>query len=153
MLKRLHALRGGTEEDLRLALENHRAEQTTVAYGPNALLSSDPRHAAANLWSTEGLSEDDYDEFVECPDWSELADTDIPEQSPVDRRQEILDDARWHAGCESEARTRLSDNEQHVGSDTCEWDLRDYDIHFLFACYAVDMTVQPYLEHLSRDPR
>lgn len=72
---------------------------------------------------------------------------EIPEQSPADRREEILDEARWQADSESEAHKWLANNEEFVGSDTWEWDLREYDINFLFACYAIDTTVQLYRQH------
>lgn len=41
----------------------------------------------------------------------------------------------------------LRDNEAHVGADTWEWDLRDYDIHFLFTVYCIELGVRLYVEH------
>ncbi|WP_181273659.1 hypothetical protein [Brevibacterium oceani] len=104
------------------------------------------RKALRELWSTDGLSQAEMDGL---DDWFELADIEIPRQSPVERREEILDDARWHAESEHQAHTWLRDNEEHVGSDTWEWDLRSFDAHFLFACYCIDAAVRLYREHLA----
>jgi hypothetical protein len=62
---------------------------------------------------------------------------------------EIIEDARWHADSESEAHKWLAEHEDTVGSDTWEWDLRDWDIHFLFTCYCVDLAVRLYREHAA----
>lgn len=36
-----------------------------------------------------------------------------------------------------------------VGSDTWEWNLREYDVHFLFACYALGLTARLWNEHVE----
>ncbi|WP_172465728.1 hypothetical protein, partial [Arthrobacter sp. Hiyo1] len=105
--------------------------------------------ASRQLWSTDGITDEQFDELIEEFDWYELGDTDIDQQSPVARRQEILDAARWHADSESEAHKWLQENEELVGSDTWEWDLREYDIHFLFACYSIAFTTKLWREHLA----
>ncbi len=107
--------------------------------------------AKDKLWSTESLTDEQHDVLSADPDWHELGDTDIPEESPAERRAELLEDAKWHADSEHEAREWLSENEELVGGDTWEWDLRDYDIHFLFTCYCIDLGVQLYLEHQKQE--
>ena len=69
----------------------------------------------------------------------------LPERSPTVRREEILNSARFHSESEHEAREWLSEHARLFGQDTWEWELWDYDIHFLFACWAIDKTVQAYL--------
>ena len=73
----------------------------------------------------------------------------IPSVSPAERRQEIIDDAGYHADSEYEAHTWLQDNEDSVGSDTFEWELREYDLHFLFTCYAIALTTKLWDEHVA----
>lgn len=140
-------------------LEAHwKAEDAVAAYRPSSLLYSavrgqesrdDARRALRELWSTDGLSQAEMDGL---DDWFELADVEVPRQSPAARREEVLDDARWHSESEHDAHAWLRDNEDHVGGDTFEWDLREYDLHFLFACYAIDLTVQLYRRHTSAQP-
>lgn len=103
--------------------------------------------ASLRLWCTDGLTEDQIDELIQKHCFSALSDTSISEQSPAERRATIIDSARLHAGTENGAHTWLSEHEELVGCDTWEWDLRDWNIHFLFACYAIDLTVQLYRQH------
>lgn len=157
LLGRLHRLRG-LDDDARASLfEAHwAAEDAKGSYRPSAMLYSavrdrDGRDASRSaldaLWCTGDLAEEQLDELIEEHGWHELADVEVPRQSPAERREEILDDARWHAGSDSEAHAWLADHEDVVGSDTWEWDLREYDIHFLFACYCIDLAVRLYREH------
>ena len=82
------------------------------------------------------------------PDGVEYFDEPIAEVSPAQRRQEVLDEARWHSETEHEAFTWLSENEDRLdASDTWEWDLREYDSQFLFACYCIDLTTRLHREH------
>jgi hypothetical protein len=71
-------------------------------------------------------------------------ETQVSECDPAERRAEILDRARWHSDDEVSAYAWLSGA---FGHDTVEWDLREFDTHFLNACYAIDMTVQAYRAH------
>lgn len=66
----------------------------------------------------------------------------IPEQSPAERRAEVLEDARLYSDTEHEASEFLSNHQEIFGSDWWEASLRDWDIRFLFACYAIDLTVK-----------
>ncbi|MFF1880272.1 hypothetical protein ACFVVC_02220 [Pseudarthrobacter sp. NPDC058196] len=154
LLKRLHGLRGLDEEARTALFEAHWAAVSAEAsYRPPSTLYSAvrdqdnrtaSRSALADLWSTDGLTDEQLDELIAEHDWHELADLDVPRQSPAERCAEILDDARWHADSESEAHTWLAEHEDTVGSDTWEWDLRDWDIHFLFTCYCIDLAVRLY---------
>jgi hypothetical protein len=71
----------------------------------------------------------------------------IPERSPAERRAEVLEDARIYSDTEHEAREFLSNHEELFGSDWWEISVRDYTVHFLFACYAIDLTVQLWREY------
>ncbi|MFF2053850.1 hypothetical protein ACFVU2_19755 [Leifsonia sp. NPDC058194] len=72
---------------------------------------------------------------------------EIPEQSPAERRAEVLEDARRHSDTEHEASEFLSNHQEVFGSDWWEASLRDWDVHFLFACYAIDLTVKLWREY------
>lgn len=108
------------------------------------------------LFDQEGLSQSEMDQLGDEFDHDENGaraqfdlfdlESDVAQTPPAERREEILDDARWQAETEYQAHTWLDQNEEHVGSDTWEWDLREYDIHFLFTCYAIDMAVRLYRE-------
>jgi hypothetical protein len=162
LLTRIHELRG-LDEDARAQLfEAHWAAEescaaldgcrTTKVQG-SALRQE--RHEAARsalsaLWSVDGIDDEAFDALVEEHDYRELADLEVPRLTPAERREEILDDARSHADSDPEARMWLAEHEDEVGSDTWEWDLREYDVHFLFACYALDLTARLWNEHVER---
>ncbi|WP_344748917.1 hypothetical protein [Kribbella aluminosa] len=73
----------------------------------------------------------------------------IPETSPADRRQELIDDACQVESRREDAHQWLNDHDDCLGQDTWEWDLSDYDTSFITACYALDKTVQAWTEHLA----
>ena len=73
----------------------------------------------------------------------------IPETSPAERRQELIDDARQVESCREDAHQWLNDHDDYLGQDTWEWDLSDFDTSFITACYALDKTVQAWAEHLA----
>lgn len=104
------------------------------------------------LFDQAGLTQQEMDTLHEEFDILELECTPILQKSPAQRRDEVLEDARWHSSSEHEAHTWLAENEEFVGTDTWEWDLREYDLHFLFTCYAIDRTVMLYREHLAARP-
>lgn len=156
LVKKIHELRGLDDDAMQKHLEAHWAAQALVrhtaasSYATLARQDRDAASAARNqLWSTDGISDEQINKLIEEFDWCELGDTDLDQQSPAARRHEVLDDARWRADSESEAHKWLQANEEHVGSDTWEWDLREYDIHFLFACYAIAFTTKLWREHLA----
>lgn len=66
------------------------------------------------------------------------------------QRAEIYDDACSYGGSDHEAHEWLADNEEYAGGNTWEWDLRDWDVHFLYACYAINAAVQLYLAHTAK---
>jgi hypothetical protein len=78
---------------------------------------------------------------------AELFGQVIPEQSPAERRAELLEDARRYSDTEHEASEFLQQHEELFGTDWWEISLRDWDIHFLFACYAIDLTVKLWREY------
>ncbi|MDH2391594.1 hypothetical protein QCN29_23000 [Streptomyces sp. HNM0663] len=104
----------------------------------------------AELWATDDLSDEQFEKLDAEFDWSELADVPMAERSPAERVAEILDEARLYAGSEHEAREWLHENSEAFGGDTWEWDLRDYDIHFLFTCYCIDLAVRFYHEYQAQ---
>lgn len=87
---------------------------------------------------------DDEAEFFGMP---------IPQQSPAERRGEILAEARSHADDEKEAREWLRNNQNIFGQDAYwDWELRDYNVHFIFACYAIELTVRLW-RHYEASPQ
>lgn len=162
LLARIHELRGLDEGTRAQLFEAHwAAEESCAALGvrrTNKVHRStlrQERHEAARsalsaLWSVDGIDDEAFDALVEEHDYRELADVEVPRLSPADRREEILDDARRHADSDPEARMWLAEHEDEVGSDTWEWDLREYNVHFLFACYALDLTARLWNEHVER---
>lgn len=154
LLKRIHQMRGLDEVTSQALLDAHwftesrSARHADHAYTTVAQQYRDAASVASlRLWCTDGLTEDQIDELIQKHCFSALSDTSISEQSPAERRATIIDSARLHAGTENGAHTWLSEHEELVGCDTWEWDLRDWNIHFLFACYAIDLTVQLYRQH------
>lgn len=164
LLKKLHTLRGLDETASQTLLTEHWNTRKAVSglekIDPGLLRSTpsnveqEAQKARQVLWNTDDLTDAQHEQLLQDLDhglnWFELADTDVDEESPAERREEIFDEARWHSESEYEAHTWLSQNEQHVGGDTFEWDLREYDIHFLFTCYAIDMAVRLYREQKTR---
>ncbi|MFJ2420206.1 hypothetical protein [Streptomyces brevispora] len=157
LLKQLHELRGLDKTTQLELLQSHWAAEARAKHfssRPHTTIAGQRRDAAADvidrLWSTDGLSDEQIDHLIEKYDWHVLADIEIPRQSPAERRQEILDDSKWHADSESEAHKWLQDQSPVFGEDTWEWDLREYDHHFLFTCYAIDLAVRLYREHQAQ---
>lgn len=117
---------------------------------------------ARRVWARNGLEWDDYLAALRAgaaladieidesdPDECEYFGLEIPVESPADRRREILDDATSCSKSEHEARGWLDSPEgwELFGLDTWEWDLTDWDVHFLYTCWAIDLTVQAYRRH------
>jgi hypothetical protein len=161
LVKKLHEFRRLDEDAMQASLQAYwAAQQTKVhsgSFGAYTLsrssrdeFSKTHEQARNRLWSTEGISDEQLGRLIEEFDWYELGDTEIAKKSPAVRRQEILDEARWHADSGSEAHKWLQENEAHFGSDTWEWSLREYDIHFLFTCYAIALTTALWREHLTK---
>lgn len=85
-------------------------------------------------------------------DESEYFEKEIAERSPAERRAEIISDARWHAESEHTAYEWLQDqNESLFGPDVFEIGMRDYDYHFILACYAIAHTVKLWREYEASD--
>lgn len=135
------------------------AEETSASVAQHLATHARGEFTLAQLFSMDGLSQADMDsiadEFDHDADTGRSVDLDtyclentpISVQSPDERRAEILDDVAWSADDEHAAHTWLADNESFVGSDTFEWDLRDWDTSFLFACYCIELTTRLYHEH------
>lgn len=109
----------------------------------------------AALWRPANVEDEDFDQIVddllenkhpEVPDWYEYGDQDVPKRSPKERTNEILDDAKWYSEYEERARDWLTQPSQEkiFGSDTWEWDLREYSFTFLLTCYAIHAAVQEW---------
>ncbi|MDX3020116.1 hypothetical protein [Streptomyces acidiscabies] len=134
LLRKLHELRGQDEA----AMQEH-----LQAYRKNEL-------SEAELWADDALSDEQLEKLDAEFDWSELTDAPLTERSPAERAAEILDEARLHSGSEQEAREWLYENSETFGEDTWEWDLRDYNIHFLFTCYCIELAVRLYHEYQAQ---
>lgn len=55
---------------------------------------------------------------------------------------QLLEDARHNSASEIEAFTWLERNRGIFGTDTWEWDLREYDVQFQITCYALELTTR-----------
>lgn len=81
-------------------------------------------------------------------DESEYFEREIAERSPAERRAEIISDARWHADDERSAYSWLEDQDESLfGPDIFEIGMRDFDYHFILACYAIALTVKLWREY------
>ncbi|MGW0881377.1 hypothetical protein [Streptomyces sp. NPDC002671] len=157
LLKQFHELRGLDEAAQLELLKTHWAAEARAKHfdsSSHTTLARQRRAAAAaavdRLWSADDLSDEQFDRLAKEHDWNELAGIAIERESPAERAAEILADAKWHADSESEAHKWLQDQSEIFGEDTWEWDLCDYDIHFLFTCYCIDLAVRLYREHQSQ---
>lgn len=156
LLKLLHTMRGLDKTTSQQLLETHWEAETLLATTTARRYSlaaeryrRSARDALARLWDAEMLSDVQFATLDATFDWLELAGTEVP-QTPLDvRREEIIADAQWSAGCSNEAHGWLADNEEFVGSDTWEWDLTEYDFHFLLTCYCIDHAVKLYRKHTA----
>lgn len=161
LLAKIHELRGLDENTRKALLEAHWDTANSKAsvldsarMRPFASAIHQARGNAAialdALWNTEAIGDDAFNELVEKFDYDEVADSDIPRQSPAERRQELIDDAAYHAESEDQAHQWLSDQEDAIGySDTWEWSLREYDGHFINTCYAIELTTRLWKQHVE----
>ncbi|MFI9629298.1 hypothetical protein [Streptomyces sp. NPDC052042] len=131
LVKQLHKLRGLDEAASQALLDAHwKAAEMNESWSESTLTThvraaqANARQTLGNLWSTDGLDDGQLDVLIKNHGYHELADIDIPRQSPAERREGVLQDAEWHAGSANEARSRLSNHEDLVGSDIWEWDPR-----------------------------
>lgn len=74
---------------------------------------------------------------------------DIPVFSPADFRQDLLAAAAEVDEDATSAHEWLRDHDDVFGTDTWEWELSDFNIHFLFACYALELTARLWREHIN----
>lgn len=164
LIKLIHQMRGLDEAASQALFDAHASAQASPNLGTDGLgggrlggvhsttwrrANDALRSALDALWSVDGLSEEQIDELIENHGYHRIGDEDFPAVDPLTKVEEIVADARWHSDDERQAHEWLSDNEEHVGSDTWEWDLRDWDVHFLFTCWAIDLTVEKWREHLA----
>lgn len=157
LVRKLHEIRGLDQGASQALLEQHWASALqefslgVYSHSPAAQqIRNDAAAALSALWSTNGITDEQFDELNHDQSWYELGDIKIPDQSAAQRRRAILDDAKWHSESGHEAYEWLRDNEDLLGSDTWEWDLRDYDFHFVLACYCIDFGVRLYREHVKQ---
>jgi hypothetical protein len=109
----------------------------------------------------------DYDEYVaemqekgrgrdleideENADEVEYFEMKIPRKSPAERGAAILADAELYADNEHEAHEFLQSNTELFGEDWWEANLRDFNIHFVFSCYAIELSVRLWREYEASD--
>ncbi|MCI4659613.1 hypothetical protein [Cryobacterium zhongshanensis] len=87
------------------------------------------------------INEDDAEEI-------EFFGMPIPERSPAERSAEILEEAHRYADNEVEAHDWLRENQVTFGQDAYwDWSMKDYNVHFLFACWAIELTVRLWREY------
>lgn len=158
LIKRIHNARGLSEEESDALFDAYAKAQKRLgvlvpAYpcsstGDTAQQAA--RKAENELWSTEGLTDDEIDDLIENHRYHEIGDESFPAEDPREQIEEILAEARGHGYSSESAHAWLQEQEDLFGSDTWEWDMREYDIHFLFTCYAIALTVRLYHEHVQR---
>ncbi|MEV0443591.1 hypothetical protein AB0I84_23460 [Streptomyces spectabilis] len=134
LLRKLHELRG---------LDEAMMQEHLQAYWKDEL-------SEAELWAGDALSDEQFEKLDAEFDWSALTDVPMPLIAPAERAAEILTEARMYAGSEREAHEWLHENSEIFGEDTWEWDLCDYDLHFMFTCYCIDLAVRLYREQQAQ---
>lgn len=155
LLAKIHGLRGLDEAARLNLLETHFAAQESLESQSSYAMRSPDRYKAAAaatnaLWSVDGIADDVLDQLIEEHGYHELADIEVPRQSPAQRRQELLDDARYHGDSEHQAYEWLAEHEDAMDtSDTWEWGLRRYDFSFILACYAIELTTRLWKQHVD----
>lgn len=86
---------------------------------------------------------------------AELAEAEDPQpvQQQLDdvlaRRREVLDEAGEAGENEHEAIDWIYTQSQDLIADPSEAELRDWDVHFIYACWAIALTVKLWHEHLT----
>lgn len=74
----------------------------------------------------------------------------IPEESPVERRAEIIESAKCSDYSQEQAYEWLANNEDRIGAyDTWEWKFTEYDVHFLFTCWAIELTIRLWRAYVA----
>lgn len=110
--------------------------------------ASEVKHFSSKLFIK--LLTEHLDEHYHELSPASIAETRKEDPSAADvlqrKRDELLDEIRRHSDTDTEAREWLRDDadaRQAFGEDAWwDWDFRDFDVHFIFACYAIDLTVQ-----------
>lgn len=107
-----------------------------------------PEHFVKIL--TEHLDEDHHD--LSPTVIAEIRGEDSAEADRLQQKRDaLLDGVRTHSEDERSAQEWLrgdADAREAFGEDAhWDWDFRDYDIHFIFACYAIDKAVQLWREY------
>lgn len=156
----IHERRELTEAESKALFDSFAAAQDRAALERHSLggvhsrtwqrANADYQSALHALWSTDGLSDEQIDDLTEHHRYHEIGDEDFPAADPASRIEEIVDEASSYAGSNEMAHIWLQGQEDLFGSDTWEWDLRDYDVHFLYTCYAIDLSMRLYREHVER---
>lgn len=159
LLRKMYELGGKSEEVLTERLEAHWATSEALERPGGQSFSihrrDDPHYLAelakGELWDGVDLSEEQLDLLINDFGWDALSDMTVPRMSPSERRAELISTARTYSESEHEAREWLRDDDDArdaFGDDAYwEWDFREYDIHFLFTCYAIDLTVQLFRKY------
>lgn len=123
------------------------ARGTAKAYSARAFLA----WVAERLDEHEDLGEEAIADLER--DAQECPEDDWPAERLAEirtRRQEVLDQARCSSDTEHSAIEWVYAQEDNLVGDPCDVDLRDWDVHFLYACWAIEMTVRAYREHVER---
>jgi hypothetical protein len=71
----------------------------------------------------------------------------IPHDSPLARRTDLIASAGLYSDTQHEAYRWLELNTHVMGEDIYEIGMRDYDVHFIIACYAIALTVKLWREY------
>lgn len=150
LIKQIHQLRKLDNASSTELFDAYIRAQKQADLITNQRANTEARNALSALWSTEGLSDEELDDLIENHRFHEFGDESFSVEDPLERVEEILDEARTYGHSTESAHTWLQNQEDLFGSDTWEWDLREYDIHFLFTCYAIHLTTRLWREHVQR---
>lgn len=91
-------------------------------------------------------------EALECEGDSETVVKLLAEAQKIKSdRDALIEDARYHAENENDAYEWLNDHPKHF-TDIFDIDIRTWDRHFVYACYAIALTVKKYREYQAEHP-
>lgn len=115
--------------------------QPNVSYWAEKLTSTRNGQEGVKLYDESLLKKQVIETFTESVKYG-----GVPRGTGRALREQVLDDADGFLGSEGDAR-RLLEEFEHDGfrfSDTWEWDFRDYDWWFLWACHAIVWGIAQY---------
>lgn len=106
-----------------------------------------------DLREHHGRSSFDLEINYDDPDEVEYFERPIPLLSPAERHADLFGMAADLVESPDIARDWLDDHRETFGDETWDWDLEDFDSHFIYACYALELTTRHWRAHKARPVR